>query len=163
MNTAGHGGKANRNVPIESEVLVVQVVPACGSKGVGSAGRPIRAVVADDSPIILKTLCSFLKEQGDVQIIGAATNGYQAVRRVLELKPDLLFINSRLYGTSGSELTGRLKTRPHSPAVITFTADDPPTCRVAVRAVGPAGFVAKRPTFTHLPAAIRRLFPRAIC
>jgi two-component system, NarL family, nitrate/nitrite response regulator NarL len=163
MNTPGHGGKAPPNVPIESEMLVIRIGLAHGSKKAGDDGLPIRAVVADDSPIILRTLCSFLKEQGNVQIIGAATDGCQAARRVLELKPDMLFINPRLYGTSGLELTSRSKACQHSPTVIIVVAGETPGCRAGIRTASTKGIVGQQLPFTRLPAAIRKVLPGARC
>ena len=162
MNSPSHNGKATSEDLMESEVLVVQVGTAHGLKKPGSNGRPIRVVVADESPMVLKTLCSFLNEQGDVQIVGAATDGHQALRRVQELEPDLLLINSRLYRTEGLEATCQLKERAHVPAVIIVTAEDTSACHAAVRTACIDGFVAQQQTFTHLLAAIRRLLPRAM-
>jgi len=116
-------------------------------------------VVVDDSPAILKTLSSLLDERGDVQLVGTATDGYHAVRRVVELEPDLVLTSLRLEGMNGLEVTRQIKARPQAPAVIMVTAQDTAECRAAARAAGIDSFVGKRQMLTRLPTVIRRLFP----
>lgn len=128
----------------------------------GSEAGPIRAVVVDDSPIVLKLLSLILEEDNDIQLIGTATDGYHAVRRVVELKPDLVLMDLRLPGINGLEATRQIKARGQAPAVIMVTADDTPECRAAARAAGTDGFVGKQHMLTQLHAAIRKLFPGSI-
>ena len=123
-------------------------------------GRPIRTVVVDDSPLILKTLSSFLELQHDFQLVGTAADGNHAVRRAMELQPDLVLLGLRLTGINGLEATRQIKARSRAPAVIMVTADDTPACRAAARAAGTDGFVGKQNLFKQLPAVIRKLFPR---
>jgi CheY-like chemotaxis protein len=119
----------------------------------------IKTFVADDSPFILKTLSSLLEGQGHIQLIGTATDGYRAVRRAMELKPDLVLIDLHLPGMNGLEATRRIKVHSSATAVIMVTADDTPEIRAAANAAGADGFVGKQHIFTQLPAAIRKLFP----
>jgi DNA-binding NarL/FixJ family response regulator len=121
---------------------------------------PVRTVVVDDSPMMLKTLSLFLERQGGIELIGTATDGRHAVRRVIELEPDLVLMDLRLPGMNGFDATRRIKARSPAPAVIMVTADDTPECRAAASAAGTDGFVGKQQMFTQLPAAIRKLFPR---
>ena len=128
----------------------------------GRKARPIRAVVAEESPMVLKTLSSILEERDDVELIGTATDGYQAVRRVTELAPDLVLMDMRLPRINGLEVARQIKARSQPPAVIVVTADDTAGCRAAARAAGTDGIVSQRHLFTQLRAAIRKLFPRPI-
>jgi DNA-binding NarL/FixJ family response regulator len=122
---------------------------------------PVRTVVVDDSPMMLKTLSLLLERENDFQLVGTATDGRHAVRRVIELQPDLVLMDLRLPGMNGFDATRRIKARSPAPAVIIVTADDTPECRAAASAAGTDGFVAKQQMFTQLPAAMRKLFPRA--
>lgn len=125
----------------------------------GTDGRPIRTVVVDDSPLILKTLSSFLELQQDFQLVGTATDGSHAVRRAMELEPDLVLLGLRLAGMNGLEATRQIKARSQAPAVIMVTSNDTPACRAAARAAGTDGFVGKRHMIKQLPKVIRKLFP----
>jgi DNA-binding NarL/FixJ family response regulator len=132
------------------------------AEAAGNDARPIRAVVVDDSPFVLKMLSLILEARRDVQLIGTATDGYHAVRRVVELGPDLVLMDLRLPGMNGLEATRQIKARAQAPAVIMVTADDTPECRAAARAAGTDGFVGKQHVVTQLHAAIGKLFPRSI-
>lgn len=124
-----------------------------------AGGRPIRAVVADDSPTDLKRVSSILEVREKVQLIGSATDGYHALCRVAELEPDLVLVDSRLTGINGLEAARQIKGRSQPPVVIMLTPDDTPGSHAAARAAGTDAVVAKRRLLTQLRAAIRRLFP----
>ena len=72
---------------------------------------PIRTVVVDDSPFVLKTLSSFLEQQRDFQLVGTATDGKHAVRRVVELEPNLVLMDLRLPGLNGLDAARQIKSR----------------------------------------------------
>jgi len=118
-------------------------------------------VVVDDSPMMLKTLSLLLEREKGLQLVGTATDGRHAVRRAIELEPDLVLMDLRLPGMNGFEATRRIKARSPAPAVIMVTADDTPECRAAASAAGTDGFVGKQQMFTQLAPAIRKLFPKA--
>ncbi|MGA2659259.1 MAG: response regulator [Verrucomicrobiota bacterium] len=122
---------------------------------------PVRTVVVDDSPMMLKTLSLLLEREKGLQLVGTATDGRHAVRRAIELEPDLVLMDLRLPGMNGFEATRRIKARSPAPAVIMVTADDTPECRAAASAAGTDGFVGKQQMFTQLAPAIRKLFPKA--
>ena len=83
-----------------------------------------------------------------------------AVRRVMELEPDLVLLDLQLPGINGLEDTRRVKARPRAPAIIMVTADDTPECRAAARAAGTDAFIGKQHMFARLPGAIRKCFPK---
>jgi DNA-binding NarL/FixJ family response regulator len=122
-------------------------------------GRPVRALIVDDSPLIMKTLALLLEQQSNVQLVGSAIDGYGAVRRAMKLSPDLVLLDLHLPGINGLEATRQIKARPQAPAVILVTADDTPGCRAAAREAGTDGFVGKQHLSTQLRRAIRKLFP----
>jgi CheY-like chemotaxis protein len=124
-------------------------------------GWPIRTVVVDDSPTTLKTLSLLLERENGFQLVGTATDGYHAVRRVVELEPDLVLMDLRLPEMSGLDATRRIKARSPATTVIMVTAEDTPACRAAASAAGTDDFVGKWQMLTQLPAAMRELFPRA--
>jgi DNA-binding NarL/FixJ family response regulator len=103
-------------------------------------------------------LSLMLEAQGDVQLVGTATDGHHAVRRVAELAPDLVLMDLQLPGINGLEATRRIKARAQAPAVIMVTADDTPESRAAARAAGTDGFICKR----HLHPELRRAIAKAL-
>lgn len=162
MNSPVQARKANPGNWLEHRAHSLRAEGSSIPTEAGRNARPIRAVVAEESPIVLKTLSSILEERDDVELIGTATDGYQAVRRVTELAPDLVLMDMRLPRINGLEAARQIKARCQPPAVIVVTADDTPGCRAAAWAAGTDGIVSRRHLFTQLRAAIRRLFPRPI-
>jgi DNA-binding NarL/FixJ family response regulator len=160
MNSPDHDRKASHKDLTGQKAHPVRAESDDGPEEAAIDARPIRAVVLEESPMILKTLSSILQERDDVQLVGTATDGYHAVRRVVELAPDLVLMDLHLPGMNGLEATRQIKARSPAPAVIVVTADDTPECRAAARAAGTDGFVGLRHLFIQLRAAIRKLFPR---
>ena len=159
MNSLGQGQADNREKPAKNRALPDRAEDGEGRAEVGGGGWIIRTVVVDDSPMVLKTLSSFLQLQHDFQLVGSATDGRHAVRRVVELQPDLVLMDLRLPGINGLEATRQIKARSQAPAVIMVSADDTPECRAAASAAGTDGFVGKQHMFSQLRAAIKKLFP----
>jgi two-component system LytT family response regulator len=80
-----------------------------------------KAVLVDDEKLALKRLQRLLRDEPDVEIIGAAENGRDAVALIEDLKPDILFLDIQMPGMTGFDVIRRLK---HVPVVIFTTAYD---------------------------------------
>jgi DNA-binding NarL/FixJ family response regulator len=106
---------------MENRVLPDQMEAGHGPDKADTDGRAIRTVVADDSPFVLKALSSFLELQHDFQLVGTATGGVHAVRRVVELEPDLVLMDLRLSGMNGLEATPKSK-RAHKRRRLSWSA-----------------------------------------
>jgi DNA-binding NarL/FixJ family response regulator len=137
-----------------------------GGKRVGAAGRTskkqrrIRTVIVDDSALVMQSLVSFFGRQEGFEVVGSAANGQEAVRRAVELRPDLVLMDIRMPEMDGLEATRRIKVGEDSPVVIMLTLEDSECVRGAAKAAGADGFVTKAPKmFKALRAAIRRAFP----
>ena len=74
-----------------------------GDRGPGSvgAGRPIRALIADDEPSARDVIRGFVARDPRLEIVGEATNGDEAVERVRALAPDLLFLDVQMPDRDG--------------------------------------------------------------
>jgi two-component system, LytTR family, response regulator len=86
---------------------------------------PIRALIVDDEPRARARLRRLLEVHSDVLVIGEAADGEQAVRSTLDLRPDVLFLDVRMPGPSGTDVAERLASYlPESvrPAVVFTTA-----------------------------------------
>ncbi len=162
MNAPGQDRKASPTSWLGSSTPSLRVRPNHVPTEARRHARPIRAVVAEDSPMVLKTLSSILEEREDVQLIGTATDGYHALRRVVELAPDLVLLDVRLPGINGLEAARRMKARSQRPVIIVVAADDTPGSHAAARAAGTDGIISRQHLFTQLRAAIRKLFPGPI-
>jgi DNA-binding NarL/FixJ family response regulator len=68
----------------------------------------IRVVLADDQALVRAGFRSLLDAQEDIQVVGEAAGGDEAVRLALDLRPDLVLMDVRMPGTDGLEATRRI-------------------------------------------------------
>ncbi len=97
-----------------------------GGGGRGSpppAGRRLRAVIADDEPRARQFLARLLAEQGEVEVVGEAKGGLEALALVARLSPDVVFLDIQMPDLSGLEVARHLP-RGDPPVVVFVTAYD---------------------------------------
>lgn len=90
----------------------------------------IRTLVVDDEPLARDRIKRFLAREADIEIVGEAGDGREAVERIEELQPDLLFLDIQIPECDGFSVLEQLGERQMPPAVIFVTAYD----RYAIRA-----------------------------
>jgi two-component system, LytTR family, response regulator AlgR len=84
----------------------------------------LRALVVDDEQPARTRLAALLRELDQVDVVGEARNAAEALQRIDELKPDLLYLDVRMPGMSGLELARHLGSLDDPPAIIFTTAYD---------------------------------------
>ena len=72
----------------------------------------LRTLVVDDEKLARDRLCGFLRGMEDVEVIGEASNGPEAVAMIDDRRPDLVLLDVQMPGLSGIELTARIRTNP---------------------------------------------------
>ena len=83
----------------------------------------IRAIIADDEPLARRGIRQLLGPHPDIDIAAEARNGYETVRALRELKPDLLFLDVQMPQLDGFGVLSEIGAK-HMPAVIFVTAYD---------------------------------------
>jgi len=83
----------------------------------------LKTLIVDDEPIARQVLREELELFEDVAIVGEAENGKQALRQILTLRPDLVFLDLEMPGMGGFEVVRKLKTGP-LPVIVIVTAFD---------------------------------------
>jgi two-component system LytT family response regulator len=81
----------------------------------------IRAVIVDDEELARRLLREYLAEHPDIEIVAECGNGFEAVKAVNDLKPDLLFLDIQMPKLNGFEM---LELLDREPAVVFITAYD---------------------------------------
>ena len=68
---------------------------------INSPALPVRVLVVDDSAFMRKSLTTMLEEGKQIQVIGVARNGEEAVQQVQQLKPDVVTMDVEMPGMTG--------------------------------------------------------------
>jgi DNA-binding NarL/FixJ family response regulator len=115
----------------------------------------IRLVLVDDQPAVRHSLRMRLGLEPDLEVVGDASTGRDALSLVVQLAPDVVLMDVAMPDLDGIAATAALHTRcPHSAVVILSIADDPQT-QAQARAAGAVAFVEKSGATETLLSAIR--------
>ncbi len=82
----------------------------------------IRALIVDDEFLARQRIEDLLRKENDIEVVGMATTGTEAVEKIRELQPDLVFLDVQMPGMSGTEVAAALGDE--LPATIFVTAFD---------------------------------------
>lgn len=104
----------------------------------------IRLMLVDDHALFRKGVASLLAICPDIEVVGEADNGAQAVTRVAELMPDVILMDIQMPGMDGLEATRRIKaSHPYVKIVMLTVAEEDRSLFEAIKA-GAHGYLLKR-------------------
>lgn len=115
----------------------------------------ISLLLADDHAVVRAGTRQLLERQPDMRVIGEASNGEEAVRLAVQLKPDVVIMDVRMPGMSGVEATRRIKQEVPQVAVLVLTAHDDDEYIFALLQAGANGYLLKTAEIDELVRAIR--------
>lgn len=122
----------------------------------------IRIVIADDQELIRAGFTMVINSQPDMQVVGQASNGAQAVELVERLRPDIVLMDVRMPGMDGLTATGRITACAHGNGegtrhtrVIILTTFDLDEYVMSAINAGASGFLLKDTDPETLLASIR--------
>ncbi|NLG96105.1 MAG: chemotaxis-specific protein-glutamate methyltransferase CheB [Chloroflexi bacterium] len=94
--------------------------------GTSRRKNPIRVLVVEDSPTARNLLVLLFQASGDIEVVGTALDGKEAVRRAAELRPDVITMDIQLPGMNGLQATREImRLTPVPIVVVTATLDQP--------------------------------------
>ncbi|MFJ2774173.1 response regulator [Streptomyces sp. NPDC087300] len=115
----------------------------------------VRVVLADDQPLVRAGLRVLMADTPDIEVVGEAGTGDDAVLLAAELRPDVVVMDIRMPGTDGIEATRLIRRDAAAPRVLMLTTfDDDAYVYGALRA-GASGFLVKDMALEDILAAIR--------
>jgi DNA-binding NarL/FixJ family response regulator len=114
----------------------------------------ITVVVADDQPAVRAGLVLVLRAAGDVEVVGEAADGEQAIQRCQALRPDVVVMDLRMPRLDGIAATRQLAADGHTKVLVLTTFDLDEHVFGALRA-GAAGFLLKDTDAAGLIEAVR--------
>src|SRR3990172_6091412 len=115
----------------------------------------LRLLLVDDHAVVRSGLRMLLEAQPDVEIVGEAESGAQAVELAQSLNPDVVVMDISLPDFSGIEATRRLKAARPDVAVVALTIHEDEQYFFQMLSAGASGYVPKRAAPEDLLSAIR--------
>jgi DNA-binding NarL/FixJ family response regulator len=115
----------------------------------------ITVLLADDQPLIRTGFRMILEEQGDIAVVGEASDGEEAVRLTDRLHPDVVLMDVRMPGTDGIKATRRIIARHPTAKVLVLTTFDVDEYVFSALRYGASGFLLKDARPAELADAIR--------
>ena len=115
----------------------------------------IRVLVADDHPIVRSGIVALLQTAPDVEVVGEAATGLDAVDLAVVVKPDVVLMDLRMPGINGDEATARiLADRPTTRVLILTTYETDDSILTAIEA-GASGYLLKAAPQDEILAGVR--------
>jgi len=136
--------------PIEVASLVPRM-----EKLLDKATRRIKVLVVDDHAIIRDGIRALLAVQKDMQVVGEAVDGKDALEKALQLSPDVVLMDIVMPVMNGLEATKRICRECEQARVLMLTQYDDEENVLASSQVGAFGFIPKRSASSQLLAGIR--------
>jgi len=114
-----------------------------------------RILLVDDHAIMRDGIRALVSVEDDIEIIGEASDGKEAVEKSAQLNPDLIIMDIAMPKMDGLEATRRIKKKQPSMKVLVLTQHDNQEYVLSVIKAGASGFVPKKAVGSDLIAAIR--------
>ncbi len=121
----------------------------------------IRLLLVDDQPAARRGLGLRLHLEPDIQIVGEASSGSEALSKAEALSPDVVLMDVEMPGMNGIEATAALRATASTSAVVMLSIHDDPQTRGRAQAAGAVAFVEKRGATGTLLSVIRQAAGKA--
>ena len=117
----------------------------------------IRVVIAEDQSMVRGALAALLETENDIEVVGQARDGKEALKLTLQSKPDLLLTDIEMPELTGLELATELKQRGSSARIIILTTFARPGYLRRAMQSGASGYLLKDSPASALADAVRRV------
>jgi len=115
----------------------------------------IRVLIADDQVLFRQMIVETLREEEDIEVVGEATNGVEAVAQCETLRPDIVLLDINMPQMNGIEATRRLVRSHPETRVVILTAFDEDHFVFELISAGATGYVLKESHSDEVVRAIR--------
>lgn len=122
-------------------------------------GTRIRVLLADDHAIVRQGVSGLLSGYGDIEVVGQATNGEEAVEMGKRLQPDVFVMDITMPKLDGIEATRKIKKQQPDAVVIGLSVNNLPQVAEAMKKAGAVALLNKETAVEELYATIRAFKP----
>jgi NarL family two-component system response regulator LiaR len=116
-----------------------------------------RIVIADDHPLLREALVEVFSRQKDMEVVGEANNGEEAIELVSRLKPDIIVMDIMMPKLDGLEASRQIKKIAPNTAILILTAYDDDNYVLGLLNAGAAGYLMKSARGRDLTEAVRAI------
>lgn len=125
---------------------------------VANAGAPIRVLCVDDHPLVRKGIASILANEADMQLVGEAGNGREAVEMFRKLRPDVILMDLRMPEMTGIEAARIIRQEDPDARIVALTSYDGDQDIYRALEAGVRGYLLKEMVHTDVLRAIRTVY-----
>jgi len=136
--------------PIEPAALMPQI-----EKLLDKVTKRIKVLVVDDHTVVRDGIHALLSLQRDMQVVGEAVDGREAIEKTLQILPDVVLMDIVMPGMNGLEATKQICKKCKQVRVLMLTQYDNEENALASDQAGAFGFIPKRSASSQLLAGIR--------
>ncbi len=115
----------------------------------------IKVMLVDDHALFRQGMRALLQSSSDIEIVGEATNGKEAIEKVSQLSPEVVLMDIAMPVMGGVEATRRIRKDNPEIGVLVLTQYEDSEYILSMLKAGAKGYIAKTATATELVAAIR--------
>jgi DNA-binding NarL/FixJ family response regulator len=116
---------------------------------------PIRVILADDHPVVRNGIRHLLEKAIDIEVLGEASTGGEALALVQEMKPDILMLDMEMPDLNGREVAAKLQQMGSPVKILALSAYDDPVYIRELLESGAAGYLVKEEAPETIVEAVR--------
>jgi DNA-binding NarL/FixJ family response regulator len=122
-----------------------------------TSSRPIRILVVDDHPILREGVAAILEDRTDMQLVGEARDGVEAIVQYRDLQPDVTLMDLQMPGMGGVEAIRAIRAEHPSACIVVLTTYDGDVQAVRALKAGAMGYLLKSSLRTEMLDAIHNV------
>jgi len=120
--------------------------------------KKIRILLAEDHTIVRQGIAALLRAEGDMEVVGGASDGLEAIELAKKLIPDLVLMDIGMRHLNGLEATREIKRLFPSMKVLVLTMYDDEEWIFQILKAGASGYLIKDSAMTDLTSALRAIY-----